>query len=117
MANPVGSAAGTGCRHPPSIGDENGMSGRLEGKTAVITAAAQGIGRSTVEAFVREGARVWAADINADKLRELEALPGVNGRRVDVRDNEAVAGFAAEAGAVDILFNCAGCVHNGTILE
>jgi 2-keto-3-deoxy-L-fuconate dehydrogenase len=93
------------------------MSGRLEGKTAVITAAAQGIGRATVEAFVREGARVWAADINADKLRELEALPGVTGRCVDVRDNEAVARFADEAGAVDILFNCAGFVHSGSILE
>lgn len=91
--------------------------GRLDGKTAVITAAAQGIGRATVEAFSREGATVWATDIAEDKLAPLAELPGVTVRRVDVLDGGTVAALAAETGPIDALFNCAGFVHNGTVLE
>lgn len=93
------------------------MTGRLNGKTAIVTAAAQGMGRTSVLAMVREGAKVIATDINEAALAELEAVPGVTPRKLDVRDNAAVAALAAEVGAVDILFNCAGFVHHGTILE
>lgn len=91
--------------------------GRLQGKTAVITAAAQGIGRATVEAFSREGATIWATDINEGKLADLAGLPGVTVRRLDVLDTAAVNAFAGGAGPVDVLFNCAGFVHAGSILE
>lgn len=90
---------------------------RLEGKTAVVTAAAQGIGRASAIAFAREGAKVIASDLNETKLKELGSLPNIRTRRLDVLDPAAIAAFAAEAGAVDILFNCAGFVHHGTILE
>lgn len=93
------------------------MNQRLEGKTAFVTAAAQGIGRATAEAFAREGARVIATDIDADLLAALAALPGVTTHRLDVRDPAAVAAAAAEAGPVDILFNGAGVVHAGSVLE
>ncbi len=92
-------------------------SGRLHGKTAIITAAAQGIGRATVDAFAREGARVWALDINAERLADLAGVPGVTTRTLDVRDSAAVADTVAAIGPVDLLFNCAGFVHNGSILE
>ena len=91
--------------------------GSLDGKLSLITAAAQGIGRATVEAFSRAGSRVIATDINADKLKELNGLPGVTTRVLNVLDNEAVKAAAAEIGSIDVLFNCAGVVHNGTILE
>jgi 2-keto-3-deoxy-L-fuconate dehydrogenase len=93
---------------------------RLDGKTAIVTAAAQGIGRATAEAFARVGARVWALDINAGRLAELDAVVGVRTCRLDLLDGAAVAETVAailEDGPVDILFNCAGFVHNGTILE
>ncbi len=93
------------------------MPGRLHGKTAIITAAAQGIGRATVEAFAREGARVWALDINDARLADLADLPGVTTRRLDLRDAAAIAATVADIGPVDALFNCAGFVHSGTILE
>lgn len=93
------------------------MPGRLHGKTAIITAAAQGIGRATVEAFAREGARVWALDINDARLADLTDLPGVTTRRLDLRDAAAIAATVADIGPVDALFNCAGFVHSGTILE
>ncbi len=93
------------------------MPGRLHGKTAIITAAAQGIGRATVEAFAREGARVWALDINDARLADLAAIPGVTTRRLDLRDAAAIAATVADIGPVDALFNCAGFVHSGTILE
>jgi 2-keto-3-deoxy-L-fuconate dehydrogenase len=89
------------------------MSGRLQGKTAVITAAAAGIGRATAEAFAREGARVIATDIDQ---RGLEGLP-TEQRRLDVRSTEAVNALAAEIGGIDVLFNCAGFVHHGSILD
>ena len=95
------------------------MTGRLAGKTAVITAAAQGIGRATAELFAREGARVVATDVNQEALTSLaspEAL-AMETRRLDVLDAGAVQALADELGAIDVLFNCAGYVHSGTILE
>jgi 2-keto-3-deoxy-L-fuconate dehydrogenase len=90
---------------------------RLSGKTALITAAGQGIGRATVEAYVREGAAVIAADINDASLSELAALENVIARKLDVTDAEAVKAIAAEFPNIDILYNCAGFVHAGTILD
>lgn len=90
------------------------MPGRLAGKRAVITAAAQGIGRASAEMFVREGAHVIATDVNGDGLA---TLAGCDPRQLDVTDTQAIAGLAAAAGPVDILFNCAGIVHGGTVLE
>src|SRR5688500_14421065 len=93
------------------------MTGRLQGKTAVVTAAAQGIGRATATAFAAEGAKVHATDIAADKLKDLEGLGDVTTSRLDVTDGEAVAQLARRLGGVDVLFNCAGFVHHGTILD
>ena len=90
------------------------MPGRLAGKRAVITAAAQGIGRASAEMFVREGAHVIATDVNGGGLA---ALAGCDPRQLDVTDTQAIAALAAAAGPVDILFNCAGIVHGGTVLE
>jgi 2-keto-3-deoxy-L-fuconate dehydrogenase len=87
---------------------------RLHGKRAFVTAAGQGIGRATAELFAREGAEVIATDVNA---AALATLSGCTTRSLDVLSPEAIAAAAAEAGAVDILFNCAGYVHAGTILE
>ena len=89
---------------------------RLQGKVAVATAAAQGIGRATAEAFAREGATVFALDINEAKLAELKG-ERLRGRRLDVLDAAAILAFAKEVGTIDILFNCAGFVHAGTILD
>lgn len=93
------------------------MTGRLDGKTAVVTAAGQGMGRAAVLAFAREGARTIATDIDASKLTGLEDLPGVTIRALDVLDQKAITQFASEIKAPDILFNCAGYVHNGSILD
>jgi 2-keto-3-deoxy-L-fuconate dehydrogenase len=90
--------------------------GRLNGKTALITAAGQGIGRATALAMLREGARVIATDINQAALSDLAAA-GITTRLLDVRDPEAISAAAAEIGALDVLFNCAGFVANGTILD
>lgn len=91
------------------------MAGRLSGKRAFVTAAAQGIGRATALAYAAEGATVIATDLNEAKLGELAAVPGITTARLDVRDKGAIEKAAAEAGAVDILFNCAGFVHQNTI--
>jgi 2-keto-3-deoxy-L-fuconate dehydrogenase len=93
------------------------VGGRLQGKKALITAAAQGIGRASALAFAREGAQVVATDVNEAKLRELAGTPGITVRRLDVTDRAAIEACAAEVGAVDVLFNCAGYVAGGTILE
>ncbi|HEY7608252.1 MAG TPA: SDR family oxidoreductase [Alphaproteobacteria bacterium] len=93
------------------------MGGRLAGKTAFITAAGQGIGRGAAEAFAREGATVWATDINAATLETLDGAPGITPRVLDVTDAAAVERVTKEAGAADILLNCAGYVHHGTILD
>jgi 2-keto-3-deoxy-L-fuconate dehydrogenase len=88
---------------------------RLSGKTAFCTASGAGIGRATVEAFAAEGARVIATDISAAALEGLP--PGVETHVLDVTDGAVVAALAARVGAPDILFNCAGFVHAGTILD
>jgi 2-keto-3-deoxy-L-fuconate dehydrogenase len=87
---------------------------RLKGKKAVLTASAQGIGRAVAEAFIREGAQVIATDLNE---KALASLSGATLRRLDVTNAKDVEALAAEVGPVDILFNCAGYVHNGTILD
>src|SRR5580693_6729850 len=89
------------------------MAGRLAGKVALLTAAAAGIGRGTAEAFAREGARVIATDIDVSGLEGLDA----DKRKLDVRSNEAVEALAREVGPIDVLFNCAGFVHHGSVLE
>ena len=91
------------------------MSGRLQGKRAFVTAAAQGIGRATALAFAAEGAAVIATDKDAAKLADL-AAPGLPTRTLDMLDAAAIEAAAKDAGAVDILFNCAGFVHQNTIL-
>ncbi|WP_425073296.1 SDR family oxidoreductase [Sagittula sp. S175] len=90
---------------------------RLDGKTCVVTAAGQGIGRATAERLAAEGGRVIATDINEAALAELGQVDGIEARRLDVLDGNAITAFAAQVGPVDVLFNCAGVVHNGTILE
>jgi 2-keto-3-deoxy-L-fuconate dehydrogenase len=87
---------------------------RLAGKTAVVSAGASGIGRASAEAFARAGARVLAVDIDA---KAVASVPGCEGFVVDVRDAQAIAAFAARAGKVDVLFNCAGMVPKGTVLD
>ena len=89
----------------------------LAGKNVLITAAAQGIGRASVEALARAGARVWATDINESALAGLRELPGVSTRRLDVLDEAAVRDLVGTIGRVDVLFNCAGVVHGGTVLQ
>lgn len=89
----------------------------LTGKTILITAAAQGIGRATAEAFARAGASVHATDINAEALVALSGVQGITLHRLDVLDDDAVRDLVVRIGAVDVLFNCAGVVHGGTILE
>ena len=89
----------------------------LNGKIALITAGAQGIGRASVEAFAKAGARVIATDINETKLGELDGIPNVTTRVLNVLDPDAIFKAVQEIGRIDILFNCAGVVHSGTILE
>ena len=90
------------------------MSGRLAGKVAVLTAAAAGIGRATAEAFVAEGARVIATDLDAAKLA---GIAGAELHGLDVRSTAAVNALADRIGGIDILFNCAGHVHHGSVLD
>jgi 2-keto-3-deoxy-L-fuconate dehydrogenase len=89
----------------------------LQGKTALVTAAAQGIGRASALALAAAGARVMATDIDEGRLATLREHAGVEVCRMDVRDTSSVSAAIALAGTVDILFNCAGFVHHGTVLE
>lgn len=89
----------------------------LNGKTVLVTAAAQGIGRASALAFARAGASVQATDVNMERLEELRDVKGVTIGRLDVLSDDGVASFMAGIGAVDVLFNCAGYVHSGSILE
>ncbi len=91
------------------------MAGRLQGKSVLVTAAAQGMGRAAVVAFAREGARVTATDLKDGLLADLP--PEILKKRLDVLDDAAVKTFVEGIGAVDVLFNCAGYVHQGTILD
>jgi 2-keto-3-deoxy-L-fuconate dehydrogenase len=92
------------------------MAGRLQGKKAFLTAAAQGIGRATALAFAAEGASVFATDVNEAKVAEI-AGPSIRTAKLDVLNADAVRAAAEAAGPVDILFNCAGFVHQGNILD
>ena len=93
------------------------MTQRLSGKTAFVTAAGQGIGRAVAQAFVREGARVIATDINEELLAALKAETGCTTQRLDVTDPAAVTAAAATHGPVNVLFNGAGYVHAGSVLD
>ena len=93
------------------------MGNRLKGKRALVTAAGQGMGHAAVHAFLREGASIVATDINSDLLREFATNSAVVSSRLDVTDPQAVEQFVERTGAVDILFNCAGWVHQGSILD
>jgi 2-keto-3-deoxy-L-fuconate dehydrogenase len=87
---------------------------RLQNKVAVVTAAGQGIGRATAQLFAREGARTIAIDVRSDSLADLTCCERY---AIDVCDAKAVTGLAEQLGTVDVLFNCVGVVHSGTILD
>lgn len=93
------------------------MAGRLEGKVALITAAGQGIGRASALAMAAEGAQVYATDVNATALEHYAGVAGITVRALDVLDDKAVAKTIGELPPLSILFNCAGYVHNGTVLD
>ncbi len=93
------------------------MLGRLEGKVAFLTAAGQGIGKSTAIAFAKEGAEVIATDIDANKLQMLDKVPGITTKVLDVLDDSAIEEITKEVPIPDILFNCAGYVHQGSIID
>ena len=93
------------------------MSGRLAGKIALVTAAGQGIGRASVVAMAAEGAKVVATDVNGKALASLDTTAHVTTRVLDVLDDAAIERTLAELPPLDVLFNCAGYVHNGTILD
>jgi 2-keto-3-deoxy-L-fuconate dehydrogenase len=90
------------------------MAGRMKGKVAFVTAAGQGIGRAIAQAFLNEGARVIATDLQPDKLAGLD---GATQRKLDVRSTDDVNAAAKEIGAINVLANCAGFVHHGSVLE
>ncbi len=93
------------------------MTGRLAGKMALITAAGQGIGHATAVAMAREGAQVCATDVNPKLLEKYSGVAGVSPRVLDALDDDAIAKLTGELPPLDILFNCAGYVHHGTILD
>jgi len=88
---------------------------RLKGKTALVTAAGQGIGKATALALAAEGAEVWATDVNPALLTSFQGMPSVHTAVLDVLDKSAIQQWFAAAPPLDILFNCAGFVHNGSI--
>ncbi|WMT89813.1 SDR family oxidoreductase [Pelagibacterium sp. H642] len=89
----------------------------LNDKVVLLTAAAQGIGAASARAFAAAGARVIATDINEVELAKLADVAGIKTERLDVLDDAAVTALVARIGRIDVLFNCAGIVHNGTLLE
>jgi len=93
------------------------VAGRLEGKVALITAAGQGIGRASALAMAAEGAQVYATDVNAAMLEHYAGVAGITARALDVLDDKAVAKTIGELPPLSILFNCAGYVNNGTVLD
>jgi 2-keto-3-deoxy-L-fuconate dehydrogenase len=93
------------------------MAGRLAGKVAFITAAGQGMGRAAALAFAREGAKVWATDLNAKPLDELEGKDGIHTKMLDATDEASIRKISGEVGDIDVLFNCAGIVQHGSILD
>ena len=93
------------------------MAGRLAGKTAFITAAGQGMGRAAALAFAREGAKVWATDLSAKPLDQLEGKEGIQTRVLDATDEISIQKISREVGDIDVLFNCAGIVQHGSILD
>ena len=90
---------------------------RLKGKTALVTAAGQGIGHASVLAMAAEGAQVWATDVNEKLLERYAGVANVRTAKLDVLDKDAISAFFKSLPALDVLFNCAGVVHNGTALE
>jgi len=90
---------------------------RLQGKTALVTAAGQGIGKATALALAAEGAQVWATDVNPALLAAYGDTPGIRTATLDVLDKAAITRFVGGLPPLDILFNCAGFVHNGTIAQ
>jgi len=88
---------------------------RLKGKTVLVTAAGQGIGRASVLALAAEGARVWATDVNEQLLAAYAGVTNVTALKLDVLDKAAIGAVVAQLPALDVLFNCAGVVHNGSI--
>lgn len=90
---------------------------RLKGKVCVVTAAGQGIGAATARAFAREGAKVWATDVDAGKLKSLAGDASIATCSLDVLDKSAIDKLAGQTGPVDVLFNCAGFVHHGSVLD
>jgi 2-keto-3-deoxy-L-fuconate dehydrogenase len=99
----------------PTAKNEDFM--RLQGKTALISAAGQGIGKAVALAMAREGAKVWATDVNAELLSAYEGVANVQTARLDVLDKAAIQALVARLPVFDVLFNCAGFVHAGTILQ
>lgn len=93
------------------------MSGRLAGKRVFITAAGQGMGKAAALAYAAEGAKVWATDVNPGPLQSLAGTAGISMRQLDATDERAIAVLATEVGTVDVLLNCAGYVHHGSILD
>lgn len=90
---------------------------RLKGKTVLVTAAGQGIGYASVIAMAAEGAQVWATDVNEKLLERYAGMASIETAKLDVLDKDAITGFFANAPTFDVLFNCAGVVHNGTVLD
>lgn len=93
------------------------MTGKLGGKVVVVTAAGQGIGRASALAYAEAGAQVWATDINDEALATLTGSANIETAKLDVLDSASVTAFFERIGAVDVLFNCAGVVHGGSVLE
>ena len=90
---------------------------RLKDKVCLVTAAGQGIGAATARAFAREGATVWATDVDEGKLAGLGGVAGIEIAKLDVLDKAAIGRLVGQIGTIDVLFNCAGIVHHGTVLD